>query len=119
MDKFSWGIADRGASIRVPLSTATNWTGYLEDRRPGSNADPYRIVKVILDSLRFAEELMTMKNHMSDYNTNDLNEKFGSLSCEELLNEYQNDEEYELTSEMMESKANTKPEEIKFNLNGK
>jgi hypothetical protein len=60
-----------------------------------------------------------MKNYMSDVNTDNLSEKFGTLSNDELLNEYQNDEEYELTSEMMESKANTRPEEIKFNLNGK
>ena len=119
IDKFSWGVADRGASIRVPLSTATNWTGYLEDRRPGSNADPYRIVKVILDSLKFAEELMTMKNHMSDVNTDNLSKKFGTLSNKELLNEYQNDEEYELTSEIMESSANIPTKEIQFNLNGK
>ena len=119
IDKFSWGIADRGASIRVPLSTATNWTGYLEDRRPGSNADPYRIVKVILDSLEFAEKLMNMKNYMSDVNTDNLSEKFGTLSNKELLNEYQNDEEYELTSEIMESSANIPTKEIQFNLNGK
>jgi glutamine synthetase len=43
IDKFSWGISDRGASIRIPLSTSQTWKGYLEDRRPGSNADPYRI----------------------------------------------------------------------------
>jgi glutamine synthetase len=119
MDKFSWGIADRGASIRVPLSTADSWTGYLEDRRPASNADPYRIVKVILDSLEFAEKLMNMKNYMSDVNTDNLSEKFGTLSNKELLNEYQNDEEYELTSEIMESSANIPTKEIQFNLNGK
>ena len=45
IDKFSWGLSDRGASIRVPVSVpASGWKGYLEDRRPGSNADPYRIV---------------------------------------------------------------------------
>ena len=44
IDKFSWGISDRGSSIRVPQSTAKNWIGYLEDRRPASNADPYQIV---------------------------------------------------------------------------
>ena len=45
IDKFSWGLSDRGASIRVPVSVPSNgWKGYLEDRRPGSNADPYRIV---------------------------------------------------------------------------
>ena len=51
IDKFSWGISDRGASIRIPQSTAKNWIGYLEDRRPASNADPYRIVRVIEESL--------------------------------------------------------------------
>ena len=43
IEKFSWGVSDRGASIRIPLDTAKNWLGYLEDRRPGSNADPYLI----------------------------------------------------------------------------
>ena len=42
IDKFTYGISDRGASIRVPISTINNdWKGYLEDRRPASNADPY------------------------------------------------------------------------------
>ena len=54
IDKFSWGVADRGSSIRVPLTTAKNWVGYLEDRRPASNADPYRIVRVIEESLKEA-----------------------------------------------------------------
>jgi glutamine synthetase len=44
IDKFSWGVSDRGASIRVPKETAENWKGYVEDRRPGSNADPYKII---------------------------------------------------------------------------
>lgn len=51
IDKFSWGISDRGASIRVPISTAQNWKGYLEDRRPGSNADPYKITKYLSEVL--------------------------------------------------------------------
>ncbi len=49
--KFSWGVSDRGASIRIPQATSKNWIGYLEDRRPASNADPYKIVKVIEKSL--------------------------------------------------------------------
>ena len=45
INKFSWGVADRGASIRIPLSTKENgYKGYLEDRRPASNANPYLIV---------------------------------------------------------------------------
>ncbi len=44
IDKFSYGIADRGASIRVPHAFANNgYKGYLEDRRPNSQGDPYKI----------------------------------------------------------------------------
>jgi glutamine synthetase len=57
IDKFSWGVSDRGASIRVPKSVGEIWRGYLEDRRPGSNADPYRIVKVIYESLSLVDFL--------------------------------------------------------------
>ncbi len=52
IDKFSYGVSDRGASIRIPVGTAEKWKGYLEDRRPASNADPYRIVARILETLR-------------------------------------------------------------------
>lgn len=42
--EFSWGLSDRGCSVRIPISTAETWKGYLEDRRPASNADPYRVI---------------------------------------------------------------------------
>jgi len=51
MDKFSWGVMDRGASIRIPLNTSKTWKGYLEDRRPASNADPYLIGAKIINTL--------------------------------------------------------------------
>lgn len=51
IDRFTWGVSDRGASIRIPQATAKEWKGYLEDRRPASNADPYRIVEIIEQSL--------------------------------------------------------------------
>jgi glutamine synthetase len=52
IDQFSWGIADRGASIRVPHSFAKNdWKGYLEDRRPNSQGDPYQIASRILKTI--------------------------------------------------------------------
>jgi glutamine synthetase len=57
IDRFSWGVSDRGASIRVPLSTSEGWKGYVEDRRPASNGDPYKIVKVISDALDFSVEV--------------------------------------------------------------
>ena len=44
IDQFSYGVSDRGASIRIPIATANEgWKGYLEDRRPASNADPYKV----------------------------------------------------------------------------
>ena len=55
IDTFSYGVSDRGASIRIPISTVRNdWKGYLEDRRPASNADPYRIVARVLDTVHEA-----------------------------------------------------------------
>ena len=49
--EFSFGVSDRGASIRIPISTAKDWKGYLEDRRPASNGDPYKITWALLDTL--------------------------------------------------------------------
>lgn len=55
MDKFSYGISDRGASIRIPIATVENgWKGWLEDRRPASNADPYKVASVIIKSVKSA-----------------------------------------------------------------
>ncbi len=52
IDKFSYGVSDRGASIRIPVYTVEhNWNGYLEDRRPASNADPYKILAHIVGTL--------------------------------------------------------------------
>ena len=52
IDKFSYGVSDRGASIRIPISTVEDgWKGYLEDRRPASNADPYRVARRILQTV--------------------------------------------------------------------
>ncbi len=51
IEKFSWGVSDRGASIRIPLETATKGYGYLEDRRPSANVDPYRVTRVLLETI--------------------------------------------------------------------
>ena len=49
---FSYGVADRGASIRVPHSFVRNgYRGYLEDRRPNSQGDPYQIASQILKTI--------------------------------------------------------------------
>ena len=47
---FSYGVANRGASIRIPRETERLGYGYLEDRRPSSNMDPYLVVKQIVDT---------------------------------------------------------------------
>jgi glutamine synthetase len=52
IDKFSYGLSDRGASIRLPVNFVKNgYKGYLEDRRPNSEADPYQIVSRILKTI--------------------------------------------------------------------
>jgi glutamine synthetase len=52
IDKFNYGVANRGASIRVPHSFVNNgYKGYLEDRRPNSLGDPYQIAGRILETI--------------------------------------------------------------------
>jgi glutamine synthetase len=52
IDKFNYGIANRGASIRVPHSFVNaGYKGYLEDRRPNSAGDPYKIASRILQTI--------------------------------------------------------------------
>jgi glutamine synthetase len=55
IDKFSYGVSDRGASIRIPIGTVENdWKGWLEDRRPASNADPYMVASAIIATVKSA-----------------------------------------------------------------
>ena len=49
--QFRSGVADRGASIRIPKSVAQDGYGYLEDRRPGANADPYEVSAILLETI--------------------------------------------------------------------
>jgi len=53
IDKFSYGLSDRGASVRLPVNFVRDgYKGYLEDRRPNSEADPYQIVSRILKTIK-------------------------------------------------------------------
>ena len=55
INEFSYGVSDRGASIRIPIGTVEEgWKGRLEDRRPASNADPYKIASVIISTTKSA-----------------------------------------------------------------
>jgi glutamine synthetase len=47
---FSYGVANRGCSIRIPRATDTEGCGYLEDRRPSSNCDPYIVTSKIFNT---------------------------------------------------------------------
>jgi glutamine synthetase len=48
INKFSYGVASRGCSIRIPRQTADEGKGYFEDRRPSSNCDPYHVTEAIV-----------------------------------------------------------------------
>lgn len=50
-DKFNWGVALRNASVRIPAQVFREKKGYFEDRRPASNADPYQIVSIMIQTI--------------------------------------------------------------------
>lgn len=50
-DTFSYGVAHRGCSVRIPRAVEIAQKGYLEDRRPSSNMDPYLVTSKILESV--------------------------------------------------------------------
>jgi len=47
---FRYGVSDRGASIRIPMQTANDGYGYLEDRRPSANMDPYKVCAALIET---------------------------------------------------------------------
>ncbi len=50
IDHFSYGVADRGSSIRIPRFTNKDKKGYMEDRRPASNMNPYKVLSKIVET---------------------------------------------------------------------
>ena len=56
INEFKYGVSDRGASIRIPIATVERgWKGWLEDRRPNSAADPYKVAARIVKTVKTAE----------------------------------------------------------------
>lgn len=51
INDFRYGVSDRGASIRIPMDTANDGFGYLEDRRPSANMDPYEVCFVLINTI--------------------------------------------------------------------
>lgn len=49
--KFTYGVGDRTASVRIPSETFLSKKGYLEDRRPAANCDPYKVTSLILSTI--------------------------------------------------------------------
>jgi glutamine synthetase len=49
-DQFSYGVSDRGASVRIPWQVEVDGKGYLEDRRPNANMDPYVVTRLITNT---------------------------------------------------------------------
>ena len=115
INKFSWGVADRGASIRVPLSVSEDWKGYLEDRRPASNADPYKVVRVIYETLAFAEVLDETNSIM--YSKDDPN--IITKVNPDFLKEYLDDDLFEMETELMNSKTNVNNQDVEMSEDSK
>ena len=51
INEFRYGVSDRGASIRIPWQVEKDGCGYLEDRRPSSNSDPYKVRKKLVETI--------------------------------------------------------------------
>lgn len=56
IDEFSAGVANRGASIRIPRSVGQDKKGYFEDRRPSANCDPYAVTEALVRTCLLKEE---------------------------------------------------------------
>ena len=54
--EFRYGVSDRGASVRIPWQVAVDRKGYIEDRRPNANMDPYTVCRLITDTVCSALE---------------------------------------------------------------
>ena len=50
-NEFSYGVSDRGASVRIPWQVEVDKKGYIEDRRPNANMDPYVVTRLITDTV--------------------------------------------------------------------
>jgi glutamine synthetase len=48
--EFSYGVSNRGASVRIPWQVEVDQKGYIEDRRPNANCDPYVVTRLIVDT---------------------------------------------------------------------
>ena len=66
---FSYGVGDRSASIRIPTATkADGFKGYIEDRRPASNIDPYLATAILVDTTILEQSMYKgMEEHIEKW----------------------------------------------------
>jgi glutamine synthetase len=67
IDSFSYGVANRGASIRIPRSVAQEGKGYFEDRRPASNGDPYLITAIMVETVSSSSYVLDRLKLICDF----------------------------------------------------
>ena len=67
IDQFTWGVANRGASVRVPRQCAAAGKGYFEDRRPASNADPYQITGIMMETVSDPTSLAAARQNINSF----------------------------------------------------
>jgi glutamine synthetase len=65
---FSYGVGNRASSVRIPTSTAAAKAGYIEDRRPASDIDPYVVSALICDTTLLEEsKLKPLEQHYREW----------------------------------------------------
>ena len=60
INTFRWGVSDRGSSIRIPYQVDKDRKGYLEDRRPAANCDPYLVTSAMLRTVCLENSLVSV-----------------------------------------------------------
>jgi glutamine synthetase len=65
---FSYGVGNRGSSVRIPTTTAAEKKGYIEDRRPASDIDPYVVGAFLVDTcILESSKIGDLKKHFQDW----------------------------------------------------
>jgi len=106
---FTWSVGERNCSARVPYNVSKAGYGYIEDRRPGANCNPYAVANYLIKMV----SAMTSDNYICDYNLNDVfndddteNIEFNYLISTNITHNM-NDDSFVLSSATANANANT------------
>ncbi len=58
--EYNYGVSDRGASVRIPWQVENDGKGYIEDRRPCANIDPYVVTRLIMETVSEVGAALTL-----------------------------------------------------------